>query len=86
MVGHASKNDKTTDSWLATLLKGLFVCQQEKKKKKGLKRFSSFKSIELKTPPTVTNNAETRIVMQSGVKLTHSCDPEIFRENIIRSR
>ena len=86
MVGHASKSDKTADSWLAKLFKMLFVCQQEKKKKKSLTRFSSFKSIQLKTPQTVENNAVTRIVMQSGVNLTLSCDPEIFRENIIRSR
>ena len=82
MVGHASKND----SWLAKLFKRLIVCQQEKKKKKGRKRFSSFKAIELKTPPAVRNSAETRVVMQSGVNYTPSCDPEIFKENIIRPR
>ena len=80
------RSQKAKQSWLEKLFKRLFVCQQVRRKKKGLRRFSSFKSIQLVTPPAVEDIQDTRIVMQSGVNFIPAFKPEIFREEIIRSR
>ena len=83
---HTMEKDKAKQSWVGKLLRRIFSCQQKKKKKKELRRFSSFKSVE------ITNTGEerrvgggTRIVMNSGVHLIPAYQ-QILSQDIIRSR
>ena len=43
------RSESKSKSWLSKVFLRMFVCHQ-KKKKKGLKRYVSFRSIQLKTP------------------------------------
>jgi hypothetical protein len=81
------KNGKQSASWLSKVFKRLFVCQQKKNKnKKGLKKFVSFKSIQLETPNQTENNNVSGIASQKFVDPTSMRDPELFKSKILKSR
>ena len=63
----------------------IFVCRQ-KKKKKGLKRFVSFRSIQLKTPIMAENDNETMIVCEKVKSSKLFNDSGAFQSEIIKSR
>ena len=78
---------KAKQSWVGKLLRRIFSCQLKKKKKKVLRRYSSFKSVE------ITNTLEerdggsggTRIVIDSRVQIRPAYT-QILSQDIIRCR
>ena len=78
---------KAKQSWVGKLLRRIFSCQLKKKKKKVLRRYSSFKSVE------ITNTVEgrdgggggTRIVIDSRIQIIPAYT-QILSQDIIRCR
>ena len=79
-----NKKSKSSLSWIPKVFVRLFVCQQ--KKKKGLKRFVSFRSIQLKTPIMAENDNETMIVCEKVKSSKLFNDSGAFQSEIIKSR
>ena len=72
-----NKKRKSYLSLIPKVFVRLFVCRQ-KKKKKGLKRFVSFRSIQLKTQNIAEDDTD---IISTAVH-----DQEILQSDIIRSR
>ena len=85
MKDNKHKKSKSSMSWISAVFVRIFVCQQ-KKKKKGLKRFVSFRSIQLKTPIMAENDNETMIVCEKVNSSKLFNDSEVFQSEIVKSR
>eukprot|EP00092_Neocalanus_flemingeri_P073723 GFUD01091038.1.p1 GENE.GFUD01091038.1~~GFUD01091038.1.p1 ORF type:complete len:179 (+),score=49.83 GFUD01091038.1:41-538(+) len=85
MTDSQVNNTKRSQSWLSKVFKRLFVCQQ-KKKKKTLKRYVSFRSIQLKTPDHAENNNVTENVPDKVISSSPLYDPDMFQRDILQSR
>ena len=77
---------KAKQSWVGKLLRRIFSCQLKKKKKKVLRRYSSFKSVEItNTVDGGGGGGGTRIVIDSRVQIIPAYT-QILSQDIIRCR